>query len=412
MKMRMPWVTVLMMVACCLLPIQAQEEDGKEKGEPKEESGRRMEVKRYFGVGPDLVSDAIARDLKRDVRFSDTYEEVQSPPQSLRRITVEGERYRIAAMIRTGSGLYCLVPEDQEESLSELRQSDRISEGQEITIEAMTLGRSSGRNMLLLDRIIVGEEVESRIEHEVVLRWPNAGADPIRITEPGEHSVSFPCRYAEDEEATLRVIVKEEDRDEFLSEIEEEEKNDTEEGSEEGSGDDGEDDEKQYRNFEAQGVYKKIRGNNRLDVQFEDRIKGPSRGVPDRIQIPGGQRLRIGAAFDTYGDVTCLIPAEKEDMVDLVEQIIPGQDVRVWGATLPPVGRYKPLLVDKVELPGIVEPKSNPNVWDVTVLWDDGEAVQFYKLGTYELDFPCQHEDGREEGLIVDLREVRVIPQD
>lgn len=414
MKIKKFWFIVLVGIVSFLGSIQAQEEDGSAEGEqPEEKSVRRMEVKRYVGVSPRLVSKAITRGLNRDVRFTDTYEGVRRPPQNLRRVTLDGEKYQIAAMVSMGRNLYCLVPEDQEETLSQIRQSGAISEGQKITIEATTLGMAAPGGVLLLDRMIVGEEGESSIDHELVLHWPNAqGVDPIRITEPGEHSVSFPCRYERGEEEIIRLIVRKEDREEFLAKIEEESGDDTEEESEAEGQDDGEVEEKEYREFNARGVYDQIRQNNRLDVQFEDKVKGSPPRVANRIRLPNGRRVRIGTAFDTHIGVTCLIPARKEKMVELVEQAIPGQEVKIWGTTLPSQREYRPMLVDKLDLPGTTEPQTKSNVWDVTLLWDDIDSVRFYKLGNYKLTFPCQHKDEREERLGVKLREVRVISGD
>ncbi len=421
MKMRKALLLGVVVFAFGICPLQGQETgegEGRESEQkaPKEKSVRRMEVKRYMGVSPEVANRAITRGLNRHVRFSDTYEGARSAPRSLRNVSLDGKRYRIAAMIRTGSNLFCLVPADQKDTINKLQQSNGIAVGQKITIEATTLGMAAPGGVLLLDRMITGEGEKSSIEHQLVLRWPQArGVEPIRINEPGEHSVSFPCRHERGDKAKIRLVIKQRDRKKFLAEIKKKKAKTTDESKdEEKKGDEEEEDEedKEYRRFEASAVYRQIREGNRLDVEFEDKAKGTPPSVSRSIRLPEGRRIRLGAAFDTYTGITCLVPQKEEKMVELVNRLIPGQRVKIWGATLPPLDEYRPLIVDKIEIPGSTKPQQSDSIWDVTLFWSDIDSVRFYKIGSYNLTFPCQHEEDRQERLNIELREVRVISEE
>ncbi|MFW6457595.1 MAG: hypothetical protein ACOC0A_04795 [Planctomycetota bacterium] len=408
------FVTILIgAMVCGLFSSYAQESDrpaGNEGEEPAEESVRRMEAKRYLGVGQRDVKRAIRGDMNRHVRFTDSFGSVRRPPSGLRQVRFNGKNYRIAAMMHTESGLECLVPGEQEDTMALLRGSSSLQEGEQITIEGTTLGTADSRrgllNVLLLDQIIRGEDGESSIGYELLLRWPRGhDVEPISISEPGEHDLSFPCRHERNKKATFKLIIEERDREEFLAEIGEKDEEEAAQTQDEGA----DEEEKTYRRFDARSVYNHIKNDNVLDVRFQDNIKESRPQVRRSIRLPDGRRMRLGIAFDTHMGITCLIPHSNQEAVDLINQAIPGQEAEVWGTTLPARQQFRPMIVDKVEIPGTVKPKENPNIWDVTLSWGDGEEVYFYKLGEYDFNFPCQHENNRQERLNVELREVRII---
>lgn len=384
----------------------AQEAEGgeqPEQKEPEDEAVRRMEVKRYLGLTPDVVAKAILRGVQRNVRFNDTFEEAASPSRAVQRVRMGGRTYRIGVMFRTGNDIICLVPREQQDTIQKLGPPNPMRTGQRITVEGTTLQRVGGMRTLLVDRVLTGHEQESVIEHELRIGWPGyRGVEPRTITEPGEHIVEFPCRYDQEETESIRVVVEQRDREQFLAQLEEE-------GEAEEEDTEGEEEEKRYDRYDPSAVYKHIMRGNVLNVQFEEMVRGNPPRTPDRLRLPNGRNLRIGTAFDTYTGITCLIRQSDEDLVDLAERVVPGQSVIVWGTTLPSRRSYKPMVVDKLELPGTTRPGQSPHVWVVKLHWGEETPVRFYQVGSYGLTFPCRHVEGRPERVLVELREIRVI---
>lgn len=406
---------LMLAIGPVITTVRGAEEAGGEAMEPEAEEIRRMEVKRYLGLSGQVVAEAIVRGVTRDVRFEDTFEEAARASAAVRTVRLRGERYRIAAMFRTQNDIVCLIPADQQDTLEKVGPPNPMRVGQKITVEGTTLGMVRGMRTFLVDRVLTGDEEMSVIEHELVLRWPRSRrrAEPQRITEPGEYTAEFPCRYEEESTERVRLVVQRRGREEFMEQLRQEREaaREAEEG-EEGAREEREEREKHYSTYEPAAVYKHIMRDNVLHVSFTDRVRGAPPSTPRRLTLPNGRRLRVGAAFDTYIGITCLVPASNEELTDLARRVIPGQDVQVWGTTLPSRASYKPMVVDRMELPGTTRPGQSEHVWVVQVFLPDETPKRFYEVGSYGLDFPCQHVENRTERVVAELREVRVIQRE
>jgi hypothetical protein len=378
--------------------------------EPETEEIRRMEVKRYLGLSGQVVAEAIVRGVTRDVRFEDTFEEATGRVSSaVRTVRLRGERYRIAAMFRTQNDIVCLIPADQQDTLDKVGPPNPMRIGQKITIEGTTLGMMRGMRTFLVDRVLTGHEEMSVIEHELILRWPRSRrrAEPQRIAEAGEYTTEFPCRYEEEKTERIRLVVQRREREAFMEELRRQREAALPE--EEGAREEQPEQEKQYSTYEPAAVYKHIMRDNVLHINFNDRVRGEPPNIPRQLTLPNGRRLRIGTAFDTYIGITCLVPSSNEELTDLARRVIPGQEVQVWGTTLPSRASYKPMVVDRMELPGTTRPGESEHVWVVQVSLPGEDPKRFYEVGSYALDFPCQHMENRTERVVAELREVRVI---
>ncbi|MFW6279938.1 MAG: hypothetical protein ACOC2T_02825 [Planctomycetota bacterium] len=374
----------------------AQEEEDAE--EPEEKSVRRMQVKRYLGVDTTVVVRAIARGYTRNVRFEDTFKAAARPSSNVRTIRTKSDRHRIGLMFRTDNNIVGLVPRDLEDTIEELQE---MREGRKLTIEGTTVGKHGSMRCVLVDVIMAGEDKQSSIEHEVEVRWPRSrDVDPQTVEEPGNYTIEFPCRYEEDETEKGRLTIKSWDKDEFMEEYGEEIE-DEEIGPRE---------DKNYDRFDATSVYRHIRNGDVMHVEFDDEI-GKLEDPPDKITLPNDQKMRVGSAFRTRKGITCIVPTIYEDVVNLADQVIPGQEARIWGTTLPPKTFRRAMVVDKMELPGTSKPAESSKVWDVTLEWGD-ETARFFDIGTYTFDFPCQNTENRVERLEIDLKEVRVIEEE
>jgi hypothetical protein len=401
---------VMLAVGSAMTTVRGAEAEA-ERMEPEKKEIRRMEVKRYLGVNPEVVAKAIMRGVNRDVRFEDSFEAAARASSGLRTIPLRGQRYRIAVMFRTQNGIVCLVPADQEDTIQKMGPPNPMRVGQKLTIEGTTLGMAGGLRTFLVDRVLTGHEERSIIQHELVLRWPRSRqqVQPKMIRQPGEFTTQFPCRYEQGETEQVRFVVQRRVRKEFMKQLQQEQEaaRETQEG--EGREPEPEPREKRYDKYEPAAVYKHIMRDNVLNVHFIERVRGEPPRTPRRLTLPNGRRLRVGAAFDTYTGITCLVRAEDEKLTDLAQRIIPGQDVEVWGTTLPARASYKPMVVDRLNVPGTTRPGESEHVWVVRVFLPDQKPKRFYQVGSYALDFPCQHVDDRTERLVAELREIRVI---
>ena len=389
--------------------------EGGELGEemsPEQTEIRRITVKRYAEVAPTVVSRLVREGKNDDVRFSDSVTARARASSSVRRVSIGERNYRIAFMFRTSQGLVCLVPAEQQDTITKVRN---FREEQVVTVEGTVLGTIGTWRTVVVDRVLTGEGEKSEIEYELEFSWPRyRGAEPQTINEPGEHTVTFPCRYDREEQETATILVERLGRKEFEERLrearrktEEAERQEEEEQEQE---QEKEGEKKEYNTFAAQTVYRRINDEEIINVRFRERVKDASARRPDSMPVPGGGRVRVGAAFETYLGITCFVPADKEDLVRRANQLVEGQSVEIRGTTLPRRGIYRPVVVDKlIPAGGAQREDEMPYIWLVRVFWGDEKPRVFYRTGLYHLDFPCTHVDGRVERLDARLREVRVI---
>ena len=390
-------IAAMVIVLSCALLAQEVEEREAERPEPQERV-RRIIVKRYTAIGAAELYRAIGENVRADVRFRDEFDRPVQLTGALRTVRLGGRRVRIGAAFRAEKDICCLVPLDARDQAQKVRDLRR---GQMVTVEGTVLGIIAGNRCVLVDMVLTGAQQESVIQHELILEWPaRQRVRPELITEPGDYEVGFPCRWQEGEEETVRVLVEQRVRAEFLAELKE-----LEEIARGGR------EEKDYRLYKASAVYDYARDDVRIDVSFEDRIKGPTRRYADLnvVRLRGRRPIRIGYAFDTYQQITCLIPDRDEELLDRARRALPGQDVMIKGTVVGRVGAYRAVLVDELDFPSLNGVAETPDVWVVEIVWGEQRPMPIWRPGTYRRLFPCRFVEGRAERLDITLREVRLI---
>ncbi|MFW6182128.1 MAG: hypothetical protein ACOC8N_10285, partial [Spirochaetota bacterium] len=364
-----------------------------------EEGVRRLEVKRYAEISPDLVWRVADHDRNFDVRFSDGIDSRQRAGGGLRTVTVRGRRYRIAVMFRTEGDLTCLVPAGHQDTIEKL---GGLRRGQIISVEGTTVGTRGTMRLVLVDRLLTGQGESSSIKHQLIVGWPDSPrrARPKVIRGPGEYNLEFPCRYRKEETESVVLMVDAMPREEFERIMARRERQEEGEGARAERS-------RRYSLLPPEKVYRHIQSGNRFSVRFKDQVKAVTARVPRTIDVSRGREVRLGGAVETYTGLLCLIRAEDRRLLRSARNLVQGLDITVKGTTLPARGGMKPVLVDEIEFPWVMY--ESPNVWLVKIFWGDQQPRMLYRVGTYRLQFPCRHAENRAELLALELREVRII---
>jgi len=373
---------------------------------------RRVPTKPYFQLSPEVIWRAADAGAQANVRFDAAYEGLVPLGRALRVVRLDGQLVPIAAAFGTAGNLTCLVPAGQPDTLEKL---GNLAAQQQLTVEGTIIGVIGTYRCVMVDRLIVGKEEESRLEEELELRWPGMrGVAPVVITEPGDHAVDFPCRYVRGQTEGVVVSIEQQPREQFMEQLRRareaaREETATAEGETGARPPATERSKKSYRLYEPAAVYRLASDAEVRDVQFRDRVNARSNLAPRFVPVPGEGPTEVGYAFDTATGLTCLVRADDEETMAQLGSIIPGLDVTVRGTTLPGVPGLRTVVVDKLEFPGLTPPARPPFVWVVSVYWGEEEPRRFYEPGIYPLQFPCRYNERRRELLEVELREVRVI---
>ncbi|MFP4029043.1 MAG: hypothetical protein ACLFWL_14730 [Candidatus Brocadiia bacterium] len=375
----------------------AEEEIDTDEAAGREENVRRMVVKRYTTVEPSLVYRLCGKNTRADVRFTDSYE---GERRVRRTINMGGERYNIVREFQTGKDLICMVPAEQKDTIDRLENAQT---GQNLTVEGTTFGQRGAGHYVLVDRIPGGKGTQSSIGHQLRVVWQEETREPVvKMVEQKDlknrtlrRSFNFPCRHKDGNEK-LELLISQVPRKVFLSRLQKDDKE--EEGVE-----------KKYNSFRARSVHEQIQRGKVVDVEFKDRVRGNPPRIPRVVRGPNRRRVVIGTAFETYDELTCLVPRENRVLLKKAERLLEGQTVIVRGTTRPPLRSYNPVIVDEIEIPGLSGQKEKADIWIVRLIWNDDQTKMLYKVGTYRFDFPCTHAEDETERIQIDLEEVRVI---
>jgi len=409
---RVKWWTFVVWALWACVPAFAQQEPApgaEEQPQPQTEVTREL-VKRYSEMDANAVWRAANSNVLADVRFPDAFKEF--PPNAARReiVRLGPDRFPVALRFNTQADIQCLV---DARNVDTLQKVSSLVPGQQIIVEGTILGNLGGRKSVLVDRVLTGDERRSRIDYELVLRWPGTPVEPKLIVKPGRYVVEFPSSYKEDAVESFEVQVERKDRKAFA----EEQAREAAEAAQKAAGQPGAPplvqrppQKKSYRALKADDVYVRARQNDLLDVRFQDQYKGLSAFSGRTVRTPYRTRVPVGFAFDTYIGLTCVVPANDPNLLNTARRIVPGQKVSVDGTVLGQLGAFKVVLVDNVTLPSITGVRDEADhVWLVTLNWPEQKRQRLYQVGTYVMDFPSTQEPPRFERLVVELREVRVV---
>ena len=388
----MAWRSMVVWAVCFAVGLLGTELLRAQDLEPGGE-GKRVVVKRYVELSADAVYAAARDGARAQVRFSDSFDRPVSVPASLRRIVVDDVRYTAALAFRTEANLYCIVSSDNEEGG---RKAKALSKGQKITIEGSILGAVGLGKYVFVDMILTGSEKRSKIENELLLRWP--GTPPQRISSPGVYQLSLPCNHVEGEVVEVRLEVARKDPEAFRKELRERLGEQAREP-------------RTYERFEAASVYRLAARGRQADVRFEDlfkRVATAERLLREAV-VKGRGRFGIGYAFDTYSGLTCLIPLGSREQLEKARLSLPDQRLAIEGTVVGKLGAYYCVLVDEIEFPDLEGKLEKADIWEIRVFWGEETPKRFHVPGSYLLNVPCQYAEGMVEQIALELREVRVI---
>ena len=389
-----------------------------ENGEPKppesvapEVEITREVVKRYIDLDARAVWQAADADDRADVRFADFFKGLPSGAGRRETLTVGRSRYPIALRFMTQTELCCLVDARRQDMIRKVRG---MAEGQEITVEGMIVGRRGALKCVLADRVLTGNEKKSRIEHELVVRWPNTKEKPKLIVKPGTYKIAFPSRYKPDADEEFTIAVKRHKRDELLAQMAKEaaqrERDEAKDSPTKGTKPPRK---KVYGKFQPEAAYRLAGGARPTHLEFQDTYRGRTPATRDvrQLQLPGGRRLPVGYVFDTAAGISCIIHARDRHLLALVDRLVRGQKVTVRGTALGRMSALNAVLVDEIDLPAVAGVREIPPfLWLVTLKWGDEPPKRLYEIGTYRISLPSRHAEERKERIELELREVRLVP--
>ena len=227
--------------------------------------------------------------------------------------------------------------------------------------------------------------VRSRVSYR--LHVTIAGARSGRtFSGPGRYPLAFACRYEPDkqhslilkiEEAELEAIIRESEKQEYVSRSAEELSESRE---------------------RARQELVSSRVTFRRSLPYNPALSG--------VKIKDGTVIPIGAAFSTEEGFVCLIPRDETHAMAAAQASVSGQRLIVRGTELPADEEVACLLVNDVQFaPSGGDPRRDA-AWKVRLTEKDGTSFVLYGPGIYEVGLPCS--DGKKEILLLALREIKV----
>jgi hypothetical protein len=399
-----------------LSPVAGAEVEPADK--PQEET-IKVALKRYKVLAPEYVYKAAADGVQADVYFRDGFAGPAVVPEAMRVVTAGEQRYRVVLAFRTQSRLICLVPSSAEDLLrrllglpqdwpltsAELRRPLVPKEGQQLRVEGTIAGTAVGERYVLVDEVGLGEGRMRGGQREVQLFWQGL-PEPCVVSEPGTKRFELPCHHVQDAKANVTVTVRSLSREELINEMAvRAARLEVPPGKPAVA--------RTYGQFTPAAAYQHAGGDERLALDFVDAVNRTVEVEEDistvtAVRYGREARIRIGAAFRTAAQITCLVPADMGTAVAQVGRMLPGENVRVRGTAAGLVGARKCVVVEYLGFPDqeLADFYSRP--WMVTVDWPSRRprTISIWDFGQYDVPgLPCLHQPGRREAIRIVLRQ-------
>jgi hypothetical protein len=247
------------------------------------------------------------------------------------------------------------------------------------------------------------------VHWEAHVFWPTE-PEPRILAAPGKQVFAFPCKHAEGEVLEVEVTARELSEGTLAAELA---RLTAEMEGQSGTV-------KVYGEYSPMTVYRYAGANERITVDFADRIKAIARPpLPDRIDtvpaLRNGVRsdVRITRALQAESGMTLLVPDTFPSLVQQTAALVPGQTIRVRGTVIGQRGTYRCVLVDFFTVPPIREGREESSTWWVSVEWDGlRRPYRYWGYGQHALPaLPCRNispGQARVRLLVSQFREVRV----
>jgi len=418
-----PFVKALaLMCALSVAALAAQDPAGRPEGET-EKVTVKVPVKDYKGLSPAAVYQAAADGIRADVHFVDGFAGRASVPDAVRREIIEHRPYRVVLAFRTRSRLVCLVPSSAEDAIrvlfglprnwpvnaAVLERQLQVASGQKLSVDGTVVGTSIGERYVLVDAVALGEKRAMGGKREVLLLWPGQ-QEPRSMAEPGTKTFSFPCHYAADSMAQVKVTVRQLDRRDLMRELALRAAQIEVRPGQPAEA-------RQYGEFAPSAVYRLTDVHDRVHVDFTDAFARSIRVRDDLSIVPGVRygrvvRIPIGAAFRTKSQITCLVPAEWATPMVQAARTLGGEKVRIRGTVVGMLGAERCVVVDYLAFPDQEAVAPHSDVWLTVVEWPSPRphTLRLWDHGDYYVrDLPCLHAPGRREALRIVLRQYRKV---
>jgi len=221
----------------------------------------------------------------------------------------------------------------------------------------------------------------SRLAREAQVFWLGSGQS-VRLGEPGEHELNFPCTHVEAREARVEVEIVREPR--------------PREGDDSVMCTPGE-----VRELAAEGRSARVR--------FKDvfaRVHYAGDDGPVTVALPDGQRVPVGHSFRTRGGILCLCTAGED--LELARATMPGDSIYVRGQVFAVPDMGVCVLVDDVRFREPPESADEPP-WTVVVRWQGAAVLSLSEPGERSARVPCAHRPGATELIGLRLRELKMV---
>jgi len=381
-------------------------------------------VKPYRALSSAVVYSLAGDKDRVEVQFEDVFASRLKRGDGPKSVKIDGVRYEPVLVLRGRSRVICLVDATRQPLLRQLlglparwplskealRREVIFKEGQKIAVRGTTVGMHDGKRCVLVHALSAEVEKPAAVLREVQVLWPGL-KEPVAMSKTGTQK--FACRYVKDKEAKVEVSIRPMSRAELLADTA------LRLGKlEVAPGKPAEP--RKYVQFATADVRVQTRDEQSLDrpsyVDFTDVVKRPVK-IDKTLRsvriIRHGKRgkLEIGAALETHGGITCLIPSESDMMLMQVEGALAGENLRVRGTVIGTLGGERCVLVDSLSFPDQERMSPYPDVWLVTVTWPSPEprTLRIWDFGQRDLTVPCLHARGRSEKLRIVLRQYREV---
>jgi len=373
----------------------------------------KVAARHYKNLAPADVYRAAAAGIRVPVRFVDAFGSRTVMPESLRQFSLEGVTYETAVAFRTQGGLLCLIPWASEGALrtlfglpgdwplseAVLNRPAALVRGQQLTVEGVIVGAVVGERCVLVESLYMGKSAGRAVQREVLLMWPGE-RQPHVISAPGTVNLKFPSTKVEGQTVPISVTVKALTPQALRAELA------RQAAAREGLGTE----QKTYREFAADDVYRHAARANRLNVSFQDRVARVlgSRLPAELSSVPalrGGVMGPVGVkyAFELESRVVCLVPSDSSQLLGRAMTVLPGERVAVCGTIVGPQGASNCVLVDYIGFPDQEQGPENEVWWVSIQLPGQEKPKEFWGPGLYDIPFPLPDAPGQVETLRVQL---------
>lgn len=162
-----------------------------------------------------------------------------------------------------------------------------------------------------------------------------------------------------------------------------------------------------YNNYNEDAVYTLSNEARVQPVRFRatcgEKLKYLPRSVR-RMRVGKGI-IDVGYAFQTEGDILCVVQKKDENLAKEADNLVKGQQLTIEGVTLPAEGGYKLVLVDNL----VTGNKSAQTgvATEVIITWPGEKPKLLKQAGTYTLTLPDPNVKGKTISFKVELRQVR-----